>query len=100
MTSLESFINSNELSDCSSDSYTLSAFLNPRNLASGFISFGTVCRLYRKEVLQKLMEKCVSKGYVFQMEMIVRARQMGFTIGEVWDRLGEVGFPSKGHTHC
>ncbi|NXE00669.1 DPM1 mannosyltransferase, partial [Chaetorhynchus papuensis] len=40
-------------------------------------------RLYRKEVLQKLMEKCVSKGYVFQMEMIVRARQLGFTIGEV-----------------
>merc|ERR1712179_46768 len=26
---------------------------------------------------------CVSKGYVFQMEMIVRARQQGFTIGEV-----------------
>ncbi|NXC98609.1 DPM1 mannosyltransferase, partial [Certhia familiaris] len=40
-------------------------------------------RLYRKEVLQKLMEQCVSKGYVFQMEMIVRARQLGFTIGEV-----------------
>ncbi|NWH99419.1 DPM1 mannosyltransferase, partial [Tichodroma muraria] len=40
-------------------------------------------RLYRKEVLQKLMEKCVSKGYVFQMEMLVRARQLGFTIGEV-----------------
>ncbi|RMB95911.1 hypothetical protein DUI87_28025 [Hirundo rustica rustica] len=40
-------------------------------------------RLYRKEVLEKLMEKCVSKGYVFQMEMIVRARQLGFTIGEV-----------------
>ncbi|NWZ99911.1 DPM1 mannosyltransferase, partial [Nesospiza acunhae] len=40
-------------------------------------------RLYRKEVLQKLMEKCVSKGYVFQMEMIVRARQLGFTVGEV-----------------
>ncbi|KAM6113142.1 dolichol-phosphate mannosyltransferase subunit 1 isoform 2-T2 [Pterocles gutturalis] len=40
-------------------------------------------RLYRKEVLQKLMEKCVSKGYVFQMEMIVRARQLGYTIGEV-----------------
>ncbi|XP_074826086.1 dolichol-phosphate mannosyltransferase subunit 1 isoform X1 [Natator depressus] len=39
-------------------------------------------RLYRKEVLQKLMEKCVSKGYVFQMEMIVRARQLGYTIGE------------------
>ncbi|XP_027706701.1 dolichol-phosphate mannosyltransferase subunit 1 isoform X2 [Vombatus ursinus] len=40
-------------------------------------------RLYRKEVLQKLMEKCISKGYVFQMEMIVRARQLNFTIGEV-----------------
>ncbi|NWZ15434.1 DPM1 mannosyltransferase, partial [Agelaius phoeniceus] len=40
-------------------------------------------RLYRKEVLQKLMERCVSKGYVFQMEMIVRARQLGFTVGEV-----------------
>ncbi|KAJ7332037.1 hypothetical protein JRQ81_014217 [Phrynocephalus forsythii] len=40
-------------------------------------------RLYRKEVLQKLMEKCVSKGYVFQMEMIVRARQLGYSIGEV-----------------
>ncbi|NXP13182.1 DPM1 mannosyltransferase, partial [Thinocorus orbignyianus] len=40
-------------------------------------------RLYRKEVLQKLMEKCVSKGYVFQMEMIVRARQLGYTVGEV-----------------
>ncbi|NWX95139.1 DPM1 mannosyltransferase, partial [Nothoprocta ornata] len=40
-------------------------------------------RLYRKEVLQKLVEKCVSKGYVFQMEMIVRARQLGYTIGEV-----------------
>ncbi|XP_050774108.1 dolichol-phosphate mannosyltransferase subunit 1 isoform X2 [Gopherus flavomarginatus] len=42
-----------------------------------------IIRLYRKEVLQKLMEKCVSKGYVFQMEMIVRARQLGYTIGEV-----------------
>ncbi|MGH0183543.1 UNVERIFIED_CONTAM: hypothetical protein FKN15_012628 [Acipenser sinensis] len=40
-------------------------------------------RLYRKEVLQKLVEKCVSKGYVFQMEMIVRARQLGYSIGEV-----------------
>ncbi|XP_047395009.1 dolichol-phosphate mannosyltransferase subunit 1 isoform X2 [Sciurus carolinensis] len=40
-------------------------------------------RLYRKEVLQKLIEKCISKGYVFQMEMIVRARQMDYTIGEV-----------------
>ncbi|XP_060041278.1 dolichol-phosphate mannosyltransferase subunit 1 isoform X2 [Erinaceus europaeus] len=42
-----------------------------------------IIRLYRKEVLQKLIENCVSKGYVFQMEMIVRARQLNYTIGEV-----------------
>ncbi|KAI1285512.1 Dolichol-phosphate mannosyltransferase subunit 1 [Halotydeus destructor] len=40
-------------------------------------------RLYRKEVLSKLIESCVSKGYVFQMEMIIRARQFDFTIAEV-----------------
>lgn len=40
-------------------------------------------RLYRKEVLEKLIAACVSKGYVFQMEMIVRARQFGNSIGEV-----------------
>ncbi|KAH3875497.1 dolichol-phosphate mannosyltransferase subunit 1-like [Dreissena polymorpha] len=40
-------------------------------------------RLYKKAVLEKLVNSCVSKGYVFQMEMIVRARQFGFTLGEV-----------------
>ncbi|XP_018090423.1 dolichol-phosphate mannosyltransferase subunit 1-like isoform X2 [Xenopus laevis] len=40
-------------------------------------------RLYRKDVLKKLVERCVSKGYVFQMEMIVQARQLNFTIGEI-----------------
>ena len=40
-------------------------------------------RLYKKTVLEALVNSCVSKGYVFQMEMIVRARQLGFTIGEV-----------------
>ncbi|XP_018332914.1 probable dolichol-phosphate mannosyltransferase isoform X2 [Agrilus planipennis] len=40
-------------------------------------------RLYKKDVLQKLIDSCISKGYVFQMEMIVRARQFNFTIGEV-----------------
>ncbi len=38
-------------------------------------------RLYKKAVLQNLVAACVSKGYVFQMEMIVRARQMNYTIG-------------------
>jgi len=40
-------------------------------------------RLYKKDVLDALVKSCVSKGYVFQMEMIVRARQHGFSIGEV-----------------
>uniref|UniRef100_A0A8C9VUU2 Dolichol-phosphate mannosyltransferase subunit 1 n=1 Tax=Scleropages formosus TaxID=113540 RepID=A0A8C9VUU2_SCLFO len=40
-------------------------------------------RLYKKEVLEQLVDRCVSKGYVFQMEMIVRARQLGYSIGEV-----------------
>ncbi|XP_020911013.1 dolichol-phosphate mannosyltransferase subunit 1 [Exaiptasia diaphana] len=40
-------------------------------------------RLYKKDVLQKLVDSCVSKGYVFQMEMIVRGRQLGYSIGEV-----------------
>uniref|UniRef100_A0AAQ4Q4H1 Dolichol-phosphate mannosyltransferase subunit 1 n=1 Tax=Gasterosteus aculeatus aculeatus TaxID=481459 RepID=A0AAQ4Q4H1_GASAC len=40
-------------------------------------------RLYKKEVLVCLVERCVSKGYVFQMEMIVRARQLNYSVGEV-----------------
>lgn len=40
-------------------------------------------RLYKKEVLEMLVERCVSKGYVFQMEMIIRARQLKYTIAEV-----------------
>jgi len=40
-------------------------------------------RLYKKNVLKKLIEATISKGYVFQMEMMVRARQFNFTIGEI-----------------
>jgi len=40
-------------------------------------------RLYRKHVLKQLISSCVSKGYVFQMEMMVRARQHNLTIAEV-----------------
>jgi len=40
-------------------------------------------RLYKKDVLERLVSSCVSKGYVFQMEMIIRAREQGLTIGEV-----------------
>ncbi|VDM57605.1 unnamed protein product [Angiostrongylus costaricensis] len=40
-------------------------------------------RLYRKEVLARLINECVSKGYVFQMEMMFRASKEGYRIGEI-----------------
>ena len=40
-------------------------------------------RLYKKEVLEQLVASCISKGYVFQMEIIVRAKQHGFSVEEV-----------------
>eukprot|EP00039_Didymoeca_costata_P001056 m.49298 g.49298 ORF g.49298 m.49298 type:complete len:239 (-) comp10608_c0_seq3:85-801(-) len=40
-------------------------------------------RLYKKPVLEDLINLNESKGYVFQMEMIIRARQQKYTIGEV-----------------
>ncbi|BDA48961.1 Dolichol-phosphate mannosyltransferase subunit 1 [Coccomyxa sp. Obi] len=40
-------------------------------------------RLYRKSVLTELVKDCGSKGYAFQMEMMVRARNLGATIDEV-----------------
>ncbi|XVE69614.1 hypothetical protein DITRI_Ditri10aG0004300 [Diplodiscus trichospermus] len=40
-------------------------------------------RLYRKSVLEDIISSCVSKGYVFQMEMIVRASRKGYHIEEV-----------------
>jgi len=40
-------------------------------------------RLYRKSVLEDVISTCVSKGYVFQMEIIVRASRKGFHIEEV-----------------
>ncbi len=40
-------------------------------------------RLYRKSVLTELVKDCGSKGYAFQMEMMVRARNLGASIDEV-----------------
>merc|ERR1712000_219270 len=40
-------------------------------------------RLYKKAVLQKVIMSTESKGYTFQMEMIVRAKAMGCTVSEV-----------------
>ncbi|KAL8464926.1 hypothetical protein ACS0TY_034420 [Phlomoides rotata] len=41
-------------------------------------------RLYKKSVLEDVISSCVSKGYVFQMEMIVRASRKGYHIEEVF----------------
>ena len=40
-------------------------------------------RLYRKSALQELMSVCTSKGYVFQMEIVVQAKVNGYKVGEV-----------------
>lgn len=40
-------------------------------------------RLYKKAVLQEVMNRTESKGYTFQMEMMVRAKGMGFRVTEV-----------------
>lgn len=40
-------------------------------------------RLYKKEVLQEVIHRTESKGYTFQMEMMVRAKGMGFKVAEV-----------------
>jgi len=40
-------------------------------------------RLYRLSVLRHIITMTESRGYVFQMEMMVRARALGYTVGEV-----------------
>ena len=47
------------------------------------VKFNCIFRLYKRKILEKIMEVCVSKGYVFQMEMLVRANRFGYTVGEV-----------------
>jgi dolichol-phosphate mannosyltransferase len=40
-------------------------------------------RLYKKNVLETLMKSVKGRTYVFQMEVVVRAKQMGYTVAEV-----------------
>ncbi|KAF2167871.1 glycosyltransferase family 2 protein [Zasmidium cellare ATCC 36951] len=40
-------------------------------------------RLYKNAVLQEVINRTESKGYSFQMEMMVRAKGMGFSVAEV-----------------
>jgi dolichol-phosphate mannosyltransferase len=42
-----------------------------------------VIRLYRRDVLRHIISVTKSKGYVFQMEMMVRARALRYSVGEV-----------------
>merc|ERR1712129_98141 len=53
--------------------------LDPGDLSDMTGSF----RLYKREVLEDVIAKVVSRGYTFQMEIIVRARSMGYSIAEV-----------------
>ncbi|KAG8525911.1 dolichol-P-mannose synthesis [Bacidia gigantensis] len=39
-------------------------------------------RLYKREVLEAVISSTESKGYTFQMEMMVRAKAMGFKVAE------------------
>ena len=40
-------------------------------------------RLYRREAIQTVIGRVKSSGYVFQMEMMVRAKQCGYSVAEV-----------------
>ena len=40
-------------------------------------------RLYKREAITAIMQEVKSTGYVFQMEIVVRAKQRGLTIVEV-----------------
>ena len=39
-------------------------------------------RLYKRDVLEAVISRTESKGYTFQMEMMVRAKAMGFSVAE------------------
>ncbi len=39
--------------------------------------------MYKTEVLKDVIPRVVSRGYVFQMEMMVRAKALGYKVGEV-----------------
>jgi len=40
-------------------------------------------RLYKREVLESAIASTTSKGYTFQMELMVRAKAMGYSVAEV-----------------
>ncbi|KIL71116.1 glycosyltransferase family 2 protein [Amanita muscaria Koide BX008] len=58
-------------------------FLASTVLSPGVSDLTGSFRLYRLPVLQHIITVTQSKGYVFQMEMMVRAKAFGYSIGEV-----------------
>lgn len=58
--------------------YLASTMLNPKasDLTGSF-------RLFKKDVLEKTLKSVKSRGYVFQLEIIIRAQYFGHTIEEV-----------------
>lgn len=40
-------------------------------------------RLYKRPVIEQIIQDMTCKGYVFQMEMIVRAKKYGYKVGEI-----------------
>ncbi|KAF8525110.1 glycosyltransferase family 2 protein [Hysterangium stoloniferum] len=58
-------------------------FLADTVLSPGVSDLTGSFRLYRVHVLKHIISVTVSRGYVFQMEMMVRAKAMGYTVGEV-----------------
>ncbi|KAF8341688.1 glycosyltransferase family 2 protein [Amanita rubescens] len=58
-------------------------FLASTVLSPGVSDLTGSFRLYRLPVLRHIISLTQSKGYVFQMEMMVRAKALGYTIGEV-----------------
>ena len=51
-------------------------------------------RLYRREVLGEVIRRTESKGYTFQMELMVRARGMGYRVEECPIRFVDRGMSS------
>ncbi|KAI0313048.1 glycosyltransferase family 2 protein [Amylostereum chailletii] len=58
-------------------------FLADTVLSPGVSDLTGSFRLYKKSVLQHVITLTVSRGYVFQMEMMVRAKALGYSVGEV-----------------
>jgi len=58
-------------------------FLADTVLSPGVSDLTGSFRLYKLPVLRHIITLTQSRGYVFQMEMMVRARALGYTVGEV-----------------